>query len=498
MSFRHAFLLPAIALLVAAPLPAAEPLQGFDEIVLRGMKAHKVPGLAIAIVKDDQVIHAKGYGVRNVETNEPVTAQSVFAIGSVSKSFTAAALAMLVEDGKLAWNDSLSKHLKDFQLSNVYLSQETTLRDVLSHRVGIGRNEMIWYGSPFSREEILKRLRHTKPAAPFRTRFMYNNILYMAAGQTIPAVTDGTSWDKFVQDRIFEPLGMKHAQTSAKELKTETLASPHDRVKGVPTPVKWKDIDNIGPAGSISASAEDMAQYVRFQLRNGRIGDKRLIKADIFREMHTPQMLIGKPAFSFNPDSHLRAYGLGWMLSEHHGKLIVEHGGNIDGMSAQVGMIPDEKLGVVILANMGGSLLPQAVMFDLFDRFLAQPDLNRAENTALLSWVNELGVQQATAPDATTRVKDTKPSHSLEKYAGRYEDDRHAPLKVTFKDDTLFAEFNGWHFTLKHWHFDTFWGDEKQGVLPGILFTFELGADGRPVALRSTIFTGDDVRMLRK
>jgi CubicO group peptidase (beta-lactamase class C family) len=496
LMFRIAPLL--ITLLSAAPLAsAADPLDGFDDLVAKGLKAHRCPGVGIAVVKDGKVVLAKGYGVLEMGKTDPVTENSLFAIGSVSKSFTAAALAILVDEKKIAWGDPLVKHLKGFRLPDPYLTQETTLRDVLCHRVGIGRNELIWYGSPFDREQVLEKLAGTKPAAKFRTAFLYNNILYMAAGQVIPAVT-GEEWDDFVSDRLFDPLGMTRANTSVKCLQNyKDVATPHEKVKGVTTPVAWKDADNIGPAGSINASAADMAKYVLFQLANGKAGDKRLIKKDVFEVMHRPTNLMpGKPLFS--PDSHSHTYGFGWMLSDYRGKDVVEHGGNIDGMTAQVGMLPDEHLGVVVLANLGGSLLPSALMYDLFDRFLGDATANRAVTTGPLMGLSELGVKYGAEPSESTRVKGTKPSVELRKYAGSYADELHAPFVVTFKDDKLRTEFNGLTFDLEHWHYDTFRGTDVRGVIPRQLFTFVLDANGRVAELRFNGVGGDDLRLKRK
>jgi CubicO group peptidase (beta-lactamase class C family) len=473
-----------------------QPLADFDAGIAKGLKAHGVPGLGIAIVKDGKVVLAKGYGVRTTGQTDPVTEKTLFAIGSVSKSFTAASIAMLVDEGKLKWDDTLVSKLKDFRLPDDYLSQEVTLRDALSHRVGIARNELIWYGSPFDRDTILHKLRDVKPGSRFRTRFVYNNILYMAAGQVIPQVAN-KSWDDFVAERVFKPLNMTTANTSVRKLpKDGDVATPHEKAKGIAKAIPWKDIDNIGPAGSINASPADMAEYVKFQLARGKGPEKRLVKREVFDDMHTPQMLIPGGSF-FNPNPHLHAYGFGWMLADYKGKKVVEHGGNIDGMTAQVGMLPDEKLGVVVLANLGGSLLPQAVMYEVFDRFLGEPASNRLEATGFLIGLSEFGVQRMAEPAESSRIKDTKPSLPLDKYAGKYEDTLHAPLKVTCEKEKLSLVFNGLTFDLDHWHYDTFRGTERRGVLPRMLFTFALGSDGKVAEIGSKVF-GDDIRLKRK
>jgi CubicO group peptidase (beta-lactamase class C family) len=487
-----------VAVLLAAPAAAADPLDGFDDAVERGLKAHGAPGVAIAVVKDGKVVLLKGYGVRTVGQSDPVTQKSLFAIGSVSKSFTAAALGILVDEKEVTWDDRLARWLPDFRLPNPYLTQETTLRDVLSHRVGIERNELIWYGSPADRGAVLKKLRDVEPGEAFRTKFVYNNILYLAAGQVVPQAAKGKSWDDFVAEKLFKPLGMTTANTSISKLpKDGDVATPHEKVKGVARPVDWLKADNIGPAGSINASAADMAEYVKFQLAGGKAGDKRVLKRDTVKEMHTPQMLMGGGGL-FNPDALGHAYGLGWMLSDFKGKRLVEHGGNIDGMSAQVGMLPDENLGVVVLANLGGSLLPQALMFDLFDRYLGDIKAKRAEVTGLLAWVNDYGIKKVVEPDPSGRVKDTKPTLPPVRYAGKYQDKLHSPLTVKAEKEKLTAAFNGWTFDLEHWHYDTFKAVDKKGVLPGLLLNFPIGADGKVSEVRFKLFLGDEITLERK
>lgn len=484
------FALSLTALFVPTLALAADPLAGLDAAVAKGLKAHNVAGIGVAVVKDGKVVLAKGYGLRELGKSDPVTEHSLFAIGSISKSFTATALGMLVDEKKLGWDNPLTTRVEGFRLSDPYLSQEATLRDALSHRLGYARNELVWYGSPFSRDEIVRKLTFLKPEIPFRTGFRYNNMMYLVAGQAIPKATK-QSWDDFVADRIFRPLRMESAVSGVNRFSPELeLATPHEKVKGKPTPVAWKDIDNIGPAGSIVASASDMAEYVRFHLAKGKAHGKVLLRPGTHAELFTPQTLMPKPGFSFEPDSLYHAYGLGWMLSSFKGKSVVEHGGNIDGMSAQVGMLPSEKLGVVILANGGQSLLPQALMYDLFDRFTGEENPSRAASTGMIAFLNDSAVSQLAEPAESSKVKDTKPSLATKKYAGTYQDDKHAPMLVTADGDTLTGTFNGLTFDFEHWHFDTFKAKDQKGVLPGILFTFVVGADANVVEARFS-FSGE-------
>jgi CubicO group peptidase (beta-lactamase class C family) len=239
------------------------PLEKLDEHILKGMKLHGVTGMGLAIVKDGKVVLAKGYGLRELGKPEPVTEKTVFAIGSVSKSFTAATAAQLIHDGKLKWDDRIVTHLPKFELGDPYLTQELRMRDLLAHRAGLERHDLVWYGNMTPRSDLMKLFPQMKVESALRTKFQYNNLMYMTAGETIGKIA-GKSWDDYVAEKIFQPLGMSSANTSVTKLsKSADVATPHVRKKGKPAAIEWLNIDNIGPAGSINASAEDMAKYVQ-------------------------------------------------------------------------------------------------------------------------------------------------------------------------------------------------------------------------------------------
>lgn len=498
---------PLLALAVfiasAPSVPAANPLDGFDEAIQKAIKLHAVPGLGVAIVKDGKVILAKGYGVRERGKNEPVTENSLFAIGSVSKSFTAALAALSVDEGKLKWNSRIQEHYPSFDMKDNYLTREVRLRDCLSHRVGLDRHDMVWYGSSYNRKELLDRLPQMKPSYEFRTNFVYNNILYAVAGEAVAKVA-GKSWDDAVAERLFSPLGMSSANTSIKKFaKGADVATPHERKKGIPGAVPWLNADAIGPAGSINASAAEMAKYVQFQLSRGKAGEKRLLKADVFAEMHKPQMLVPKGAGLgglFNPEAKSSSYGLGWFISDYAGKTLVEHGGNVDGMTAQVGFLPEEKLGVVFLANLGQSALPAALMFDTFDRFLGREvTAERVDGTSLLMWMAAAGTQVAGVQfDEKKRAKDAKPPVPLTDFDGTYEDALYAAVAIKTADKKQTLKWTNFHYDLEFWQHDTFRGVDPTGRWPSIGVQFSLDENGKPVELRLKGLNVDDVRFKRK
>jgi CubicO group peptidase (beta-lactamase class C family) len=471
----------------ANPVLAQESiLNGFDEYVKKAITDWEVPGVAIAIVKNDQIVLARGYGVRKVGDPTAVDEKTLFAIGSSSKAFTAATLAMLVDEGKVKWDDPVTKHLPGFQLYDPYVSREMTVRDLLSHRSGLDRAEFIWISTPYDRDEILRRVRFVKPSSSFRSKFGYQNIMYLAAGQTVAKVS-GKSWDDFIRERIFTPLGMSSSNTTIRALAGQNnLATPHAKVDGKIQTIPWRNIDNIAPAGSINSNVVDMAQWVRLQLAGGEYKGARLISSGAVKEMHEQQTIIRKdPPWSILlPNSNFLSYGLGWFLHDHRGRKVVQHGGNIDGMSALVAMIPEEKLGVVILTNLNGTSLPTALMLKVFDAYLGAPPKDwSADMQKILKGLEEQG-KAAQKKLEESRVNGTQPSLALEKYAGTYKDDALGDTKVAVENDRLVMRTPGFVGDLEHWHYDTFRATFRDTVILGKVFvTFALNPEGKTDAL---------------
>jgi CubicO group peptidase (beta-lactamase class C family) len=469
---------------------AGPPSQRLDDYITSAMKQWQVPGLAVAVVKNDKVVLSKGYGVRRLGETAPVDDQTIFAIGSITKSFTAGALGLLVDEGKIKWDDPVSKHMPRFQLHDAYSNKEMTIRDLLCHRGGMARHDLLWYGSSFGRDKVLESLRHVKPDWSFRSKFGYQNIMFLAAGEVVPAVTK-KSWDDFLHERIFEPLGMSHSNTTITKLsQSNNVATPHQKIEDKMECIPWRNIDNVAGAGSINSNVADMIQWVRLHLNNGKWDKKQLLSSGVVQEMQMPQTVIRVEgaAAKLNPHSHLSAYGLGWMISDYRDHKLVEHGGAIDGMRAQAAFIPEEKLGLVILANSGGTALPTALMYRILDHHLAVPPKDwSAAYLKVMKAGEELG-KKARKKQEEDRVKDTKPSLSLDKYAGTYKSEIYGEVKVTLekngeKDKSkqkLVVRFSS-PFTgeLEHWNYDTFRlipGDRTQEKQ---LVTFTLDAKGK-------------------
>src|SRR6202049_3504701 len=353
-----AFVAIILVSIVEAQSPATPPAD-LDTYIAASMKIFNVPGMAVAIVKDGKIVVAKGYGVRKLGEPTPVDEFTLFGIGSNTKAFTTAALATLIDEGKLSWDDPVYRRLPGFVMYDPYVSHEMTIRDLLTHRSGMGLGEgdlLFWPHTTYTREEIIYKLRFMKPASSFRSHYAYDNLLYMTAGQIVPAVT-GTSWDDYVRQHIFTPLGMNHSDvTNANIQPGEDRAYPHSRVEGKLQVLPFENLDNAGPAGSINSCAADMAKWVQLQLNRGEFADRtgHLFSEQRSKEMWSPQTILpinDLPPVLAGLKANFADYALGWGLRDYHGRKLVGHTGGVGGFVSRVMLVPEENLGVVVLTN---------------------------------------------------------------------------------------------------------------------------------------------------
>jgi CubicO group peptidase (beta-lactamase class C family) len=463
-----------------------------DPVVERARQAFEVPGIAVAVVKDGRVVLAKGYGVRKLGESAPVTPRTLFRIASNTKSFTAALLAMLVDEGKLRWDDRVIDHMPAFQMYDPYVTREMTVRDLLTHRSGLGLGAgdlLFWPATDFTRDEIVRRIRFLKPATSFRSAYAYDNLLYLVAGQMIPLI-NGKSWDNFVKERIFTPLGMTHTNASTRELLAASdIAAPHARADGKLVALEQTDHDNNAPAGSINASAEDMAKWVVVQLDRGRMADgNRLFSEAQSKEMWRAQTIlpIEEPPSGASPalaaiQPQFRAYGLGWMLQDYRGHKIVYHTGTLAGLVSRVVMVPDRRLGVVVLTNQEETGAHAAIANSVLDRYLGATPVD---------WVtafHELAKIEKAGGDAAVRAAGGKrkagaPSLPLAAYAGTYRDAWYGDVAIEESGGKLTIRFTHTKQLtgdLEHWQHDTFvarWRDRTLGA--DAYVTFALRPDG--------------------
>ena len=451
---------------------------------------YEVPGLAVAVVKDDDLMLAKGYGIRNLDESALVDEHTIFGIASISKSFTAMVLGMLVDEGKLEWDDPVTKYLPSFQLHDAYATREITILDLLVHRSGLATvsGGTVWYGSDYDRREVIDRIRYLKPVSSFRSGFAYQNITYLVAGEIVQALT-GQSWDKFVAQHIFAPLKMRTSNTSIRAFEAESnVAHPHALINGKIQVIAPRNYDNVGPAASINTSAIELAAYARLLLNGGQFQGRQLYSPDIARDLWTPHTLIPLPSDylpalkRFMPQFH-HAYALGWVIQDANGQKKVSHSGGIDGLRSRLTMVPQQNLGIIVLANNEGPAdwIMTGIILDLYHG--ANPGV--WYDAAREQWCEQQDMQSMTFEGPP--VVDSTPSLDLKKYSGSFISDLIGEVRVSWEQEQLtllFPHTPSFTARLSHWQFDTFRVTWQDPVIPDGLITFVLDAQGRVAELK--------------
>jgi CubicO group peptidase (beta-lactamase class C family) len=465
------------------------PPPDLDAYVASSMKTFDVPGMAVAIVKDGKILVAKGYGVRRLGDPTPVDEFTTFGIGSNTKAFTTAALATLVDEGKLSWDDPVFQRLPGFVMYDPYVSHEMTIRDLLTHRSGMGLGEgdlLFWPHSTYSRAEVIYKLRFMKPHSSFRSHYAYDNLLYMTAGQIIPAVT-GTSWDDYVRQRIFTPLGMSHTNTSTTLYKSgDDYAYPHSRVDGKLQVIPFEDLDNAGPAGSINSCAADMAKWVQLQLNRGKFVDRdgRLFAEQRSKEMWSAQTILpisDPPAPLVGLKANFADYALGWGLRDYHGRKMVGHTGGVGGFVSRVMLVPEENLGVVVLTNAeeGGAF--DSILYHVLDYYFHLPPTDWVAAFKAVKDKQEKDAAETMAKAERARDVNSKPSLPLEKFAGVYNDAWYGPITIRMENGGLVITFDHTPTMigdLQHWQYNTFKAHWRRRTIEDAFITFSLNPDG--------------------
>ena len=462
-------------------------LAAFDRYVDKGVKEWGVPGLAVAIVKDDSVVFAKGYGVRRLGSPEPVDAHTRFAIGSTTKAMTTVSLLMLRDEGKLSLEDPVLRFIPSLQLHDPAMTRELTVRDLLTHHTGLPGADQLWTRGDNTTDEIIRRMRFLEPAASFRNRYAYNNNQYAMAGEVVRAAS-GTPWADFVSSRIFAPLGMRETvPLLAGTVGAPNVATPHARIADTVRVIENRSVDPVAAAGSVWSSVSDMAAWMRFVLDSGRVGGRRLVSERGFIDWLSPQIVV--PRGDFYPTTalsrpHQINYSLGWFLHDYAGDAVAMHTGSIDGMTAIVGLVPDRRLGVYVLANLDHAELRHALMFRVFDLYAGRTPRDWSAELQTLYGDLERRGREAEKRFVASRVAGTRPSLALGAYAGTYADSLNGTLRVEEAGGALRVRW-GKSFvgTLDHWHYDTFlarWEDVRSS--PSAL-TFTLDAAGRVAAV---------------
>lgn len=489
---------PVAAPAVSAASPAASQLAWLSTDVERVMKQFDVPGIAIAIVKDGQVLAAQGFGVRKLGAPDKVDAKTLFEVASNSKAFTAAALAMLVDEGKLAWDDPVTKHLPDFQMYDAYVTHEMTVRDLLTHRsgLGLGAGDLLWWPTTsFSTDEIIHKLRYIPPATSFRSSYAYDNLLYIVAGKII-AAKSGKTWGETIRERILTPVGMTTTTTSlAENAGNPNVANAHSKINDKIAAVKAMPVPNAVGAVGINTNAEDIARWMNVLLAQGKLPaasaaadgkEARLFSAKQARELWTAQtpMRTGEPnAKLAGTRANFAAYGLGFQLRDYHGRLLALHSGALQGFYSKVVLVPEEKLGIAILTNAesGGSL--NALQWQLLGRLVDKDDKTDWIG-AVAAVEDEMHAKEKArlAKTSAARAAKSQPSLARSAYDGDYQDPWYgiASIKhVGGKQILSLSRTPDLTGELEHYQHDTFivrW--KERNFNADAYVTFALNPDG--------------------
>jgi CubicO group peptidase (beta-lactamase class C family) len=472
-----------VAFFLTLPLAAQErrfDAKAVDRIVNDTMRAWQLPGVAVAIVRNDRVVFVGGYGTTGIESGEPVTADTLFQIGSTSKAFTSAAVAMLVDEKKVSWDDPVRKQLDYFRLADLCADSQVTVRDILAHRTGLGRHDELWDNSPWSREEVVRKAGRLNAAREFRSAYQYQNIMYIAAGEVV-ANASGVSWDEFVRTRIFQPLGMSRTTISDQEWERSPHAIGHryDSKTGrtwVQPPIETA---TLGAAGAIKSTARDMAHWIRFQLADGAFGQNQLVSPESLSETKTPQTIVRMQPSTreSNPETHLMSYGLGWIIQDYRGEFLVSHAGALNGFRTHVDLLPKRNAGFVVMTNSGRGIALIALRNALADLITGKAGRDWNAYYLMIDRKAQDREEASRQERLSKRHSDTTPSHPLEAFTGTFESDSHGIATISLDSSGLVFRWSRMAIPLVHFHYDVFlaeseadWVDEQ--------VAFGTGGDG--------------------
>ncbi len=435
-------------------------LDGFDAWMKKAMAEFKVPGAAVAVVKDGKILFAKGYGYRDVAHKLPVTGATMFPIASITKSFTVTALGTLVDQGRLEWDRPVREYLPGFRMNDPVATDQLTTRDMVTHRSGLPRHDLIWYSSSFSREQLVDKLRYLESNKPIRSTFQYNNLMFLTAGY-LGGKISGSSWEEIVRRGVLEPLGMSNTRFSSDEArKMPDYSLPYRK--------NWKTEDvaeipfehwgDVGPAGSMNSSIDDMAKYLAMHINKGKFGGKQILGTNNAEQMQSPQMVMqGAPLFAEKSEG---SYGMGLFIETYRGHKHVSHGGNLDGFSLQLSFLPNDGVGVVVLTNLSGTSLRDLVPYYVYDRLLGAEGVDWVERYLSIERKGRAQQLDAEKKGFTGKKAGTRPSHELAAFAGEFEHPGYGILAVRVDSSAgapkLVMKLNDVERPLEHFHFDSF------------------------------------------
>jgi len=458
-------------------------LESFRQQVAEGLKIWDFPSVAIGIIKDGRVVLSEGFGMRDNALGLPATGKTLYQIGSCSKAFTSALVAIMVDQGKLSWDAPIGDLLPEIRFYDPAATEQLTLRDMLCHRSGLPRHEYAWYGTNFSKSELMHNLRYLEPNKPIRSTFQYNNFGYMLAGYAVERVT-GKSWEECLKEYIFEPLGMERSNAFIDAILADPdHGTPYDRTdpnvdltkgqreipfykmdeedyeKGIGAP--------LGPAGSINSCPEEMLKWVQLHLQNGEYNGKRIISEAQMKELHRPHIPMTQAMEIPCDEIDFENYSLGWFVESFRGHKVLQHGGSINGFIGYTSFIPDLNLGVVAYTNMNLSHLPQSLAFEVYDYYMGYEGGNWVQRyfDYLANRWNNRDTDVIKVFTGEQKLG-TTPAHAMEEYCGTYSRPGYTPAVVTLEDGVLHFDFIGAKCSMTHFHYETFTCDKIVGELP--------------------------------
>lgn len=467
-------------------------LAKLDNYIQNAVDSFSVPGLAVGIVKNGEVVFSKGYGVRANGNEDEVDTETLFGIASLSKAFTSASIGMLVDEGKLDWNDRVIEHLPWFKLDDSYVTRELRISDLLSHRAGLATfdGDLLWYGTNYSREEVVKRVRKLPLKNSFRSKYGYQNVMFITAGEVMKNVT-GKTWEEFVQERIFDSIEMDNSTlTNSNFTESDNVAIPHLDGKVQ----KFISYDNSGPAASINSCVKDMLKWAQFWIDKGVIDSDTLLSKDSYNAITKSYQSLNDGKGDEIGGTHFMNTGLGWFLSDYAGRKILAHGGGLPGYLSRIIVVPEDSLGIVVFQN---DMKPvySDVAKKILDLYLNDKDEDYVAKSLERGKKSVERKAKKKKEREDSRILDTKPSFELEKYAGVYTDKMYGKAEIKLENEiltlTLLPTKELFTSEMTHWHFDTFEIKFNDPFLPEGLVTFNKSSKGKITDFTIDLPNGD-------
>lgn len=425
------------------------------ETIEKMMKDLSVPGAAIAVIKDGEVIMAEGFGYRNVEKKEPVTPQTRFAIGSTTKAFGTLSLSLLAQQQKFEWDAPVKSYIPSFAFSDPLASKHVTARDLACHRLGINSHDVLWSNPSLTRKDIAEKMKYLPLEAPFRGAFLYNNLAYATLSYIAENITNQT-WEEYVTEHILEPLQMNQTNFSVTDSqRTDNYALPYISKEERITKIPFRNIDVVGAAGCMNSTIEDMSKWILFHLNGGKVGEHELISSELLFEIYAPHNPVPEQPPLSMPESPISCYGMGWFITTYRGYKTIHHSGGIDGFSAFASFIPNENIGVVVLTNTTSSLFPMYVTNHIYDTLLELEESNWP--TRAVEDNKKLKEMMQTMKEwLPEKVENTNLSHPLKNYVGTFEHPAYETLEVHKRNEQLYVQFMNMEAPLQHHHYNMF------------------------------------------